>query len=118
MTVNGPEHRSFADARSNSPLFERNYGTPSDPTVRDADFPTRSMLICFRTAEDNFEALADERHIFAVEADQLRPAEAAREAEQQQCAIPDILEPRSHGFQHHKQVFFDQRGGLLLISTF
>jgi len=79
VTVNRPEQRSFADAGSGTPLLKCNYWTPSAPAVRDADLPTRAVLICFRTAEGDLETLTDRNHIFAVEADQFRTAEAASE---------------------------------------
>jgi hypothetical protein len=69
------------------------------PTVRDADFPTRPVLICFRTAEDDLEPLTDWYHIIAIQTHQLRPPKATGETYQEQCSIPDIFEPRSHGFQ-------------------
>src|ERR1035437_10586415 len=118
MTIHRPENRSFADARSRLPLFERGYWTPSAPTVRDTDFPTRPVLIRFRTAEGDFQTLTDQDHVVAVQADQFRPSKAARKPYQQQCTIPDILEPLPHGFQHHKQVFLDQWGCLTLSRTF
>jgi hypothetical protein len=118
MTVDWPEHRSFNDAGSGPPLFYRNYRTPLAPTVRYADFATRAVLISFGTAEGDFEALTDWYHIVAIQADQFRPSEAAREAEQQQRSIPDILEPRSGSFQDQKQVILDERGRLPLSRSF
>jgi hypothetical protein len=66
MTVNRPEHRSFSDAGSDPPLFERNYRTPLTPTVRDTDFPASSVLIRFRTAKGDLETLTNRYDIIAV----------------------------------------------------
>jgi hypothetical protein len=79
MTVNGPEQGSFGNAGCDPPFFKRNYRTPSAPTMRDTDFPTRAVLICLRTAEGDFEALTDWYHVVEVQADQFRPSEAACE---------------------------------------
>jgi hypothetical protein len=66
MRVNWPKHRSVGDAGGGLPLVERNYRTPSASTVRNTDFTARAVLVCFRTAEGNFEALTDGHHIFAI----------------------------------------------------
>jgi hypothetical protein len=66
MTVNRPEHGSFSYPGGGTPLFERSDRTPSTPTVRDADFSTHPVLICFRTAEGDFEALTHQHHVVAI----------------------------------------------------
>jgi hypothetical protein len=49
--LNRPEQGSFTDAGGGEPFFERDHRTPSTPTVRDADFATRPVLICLGTAK-------------------------------------------------------------------
>jgi hypothetical protein len=66
MTVNRPEQGSFGNAGGGPPLFQCSYRTPSTSTVWNTDFPTRAVLICFRTAEGYFEALTDRDHVVAI----------------------------------------------------
>src|SRR5579859_1772379 len=65
MTVNRPECRAVTDAGRDPPLFKGSGPAPSSPTMRDTDFPTSSVLVCFRMAERRWPLAASRAVLFA-----------------------------------------------------
>ncbi|WP_204272901.1 hypothetical protein, partial [Enterobacter hormaechei] len=69
----------------------------------DADAASLSSLIRLRSAKVDDDALTHGLDVGMVQPDQLRTAEPAREADQQEGTVPDIPRGRTHPVEDCKQ---------------
>src|SRR6185312_13049291 len=88
VAVHDAEDRSSLDPGGFTPPLERPNGTGRTPSAtRNADRSSLPFLIGLSTAHGNDESAGPRSAVFNIERHQLRPAEGARESEQQQSAI-------------------------------
>jgi hypothetical protein len=95
--------------------IRRAKGTAPIGPVGNSDFPALAFLVGFGASKGYNQAFSRELDIFAVEADQFRSAESAREPHQEQGSIPDAAGPvRNCG--HHRPDVLDHGRGLRVLQ--
>ena len=82
--------------------------------VGDTDGAPGALLVRLRAPEADCESVGPIGHIGNVQADQLAPAERAREAEQEECPIPTSCRVGTKTLEHRAQLSHGDRVHLAL----
>jgi len=85
-------------------------GSGECPAEGDADLAARPFLVGLRAPERDDDPLSYRLDVVAVQADDFRSPEAAREADEEQRPVARVLRALAHGVQDPEQVLPQQRG--------
>ena len=113
VATDRPEQRPGANRGGFDPrLYRPHRARLGIRPVRNADLAVRGLLIGLRPPQRDGQAVLLKRAILDIERDQLRPAERAREPQQDQRPISRADQPQVRGVRHRTDVI-GERGRLL-----
>lgn len=114
VPIDRPEQRPAADRRGFDPrLNSADRAGFRVRSVRDADLPTRALLIALGPAQHDRQSVLAEGAILDIKRDQFRPAERPGEPEQNERPVARADRARVRGVYHGADIV-SERGGLLL----
>ena len=88
VAVDGPEHGAFGDARELEPVLKQSHRARRwVAAVGDHFQHAFALLIGLGAAHSDLEDFDNEREVLAIERDELRAPEPAREDQQDECAV-------------------------------